>query len=334
MRQSPILPLIRSLTLAVALSVSLTVPARADFPEMITGQILPGLAGFATATQALADAAQTTCDVAVLQPAYQTAFDAWMAVQHIHLGPVEEDGRGLAIAFWPDPKGTGIKAQRALLTGDPAKLAAVAFAEQSVAARGLMGLERLLFPAEPLPADPCPLTRATATDLARLAAEVQAGWADGFAQALLTAGQPGNTQYLSQAEARQALFTQIATGLEDIKDKRLARPMGAADSPTPDRAEARASGRSQRNVLLALQALRYSAAQLSSTAPRTIAAFDHAIGLAQRLDDPVFAGTATPGGRLKLEILQQAVSRASEVMLEELAPQLQVGIGFNAGDGD
>jgi len=309
-------------------------PVHADFPEMVTRHIQPGLAGFVTATAALAAASQTTCDPVALHPAYHAAFDAWMAIQHIHIGPVEDEGRGLAIAFWPDPKGLGLKAQRALLAGDPANLALAAFADQSVAARGLMGLERLLFAPEPWPSDPCPLIRATATDLARLAAEVQAGWTDGFAEAVLTAGQAGNTRFLTRTEARQAMFTQLASGLEALKDQRLGRPMGEPSRPHPERAEARASGRSLRNVVLSLQALRGAVETLTPDVPRTLAAFDHAIGLAQTLDDPVFAATATPEGRLKVEILRQAVGRAMEVALEELAPELDVGIGFNAQDGD
>ena len=95
-----------------------------------------------------------------------------MAVAHLSLGPAEEDGRGLAILFWPDPKALGWKAQRALLTGDPAALQPDAFAQQSVAARGLPALERLLYPAEALPADPCPLILATADDMARTGREL------------------------------------------------------------------------------------------------------------------------------------------------------------------
>ncbi len=116
-----------------------------------------------------------------------------MAVAHLRLGPVEEEGRVLAIAFWPDPKALGTKAQMALLTGDPAALTPEHFPEQSVAARGLTGLERLLYPADPLPADPCALIRATTADLARMAAGIEADWRGGYADVLLTAGEPGNT---------------------------------------------------------------------------------------------------------------------------------------------
>jgi uncharacterized protein len=322
--------MVRPLILCLALAG----PALADFPEAVTGHILPGYARFADAAADLAAQADASCDSEALKPAFHATFDAWMGVQHIHLGPVEDEGRGLAIAFWPDPKALGLKAQLALLTGDPAALAPDAFAEQSIAARGLMGLERLLYPQDPLPADACPLLRATARDLARLAGDVQAGWADGFAQSLITAGEAGNTRFLSRTEARQAMFTQIASGLEQLKDQRLGRPMGEPSRPRPERAEARASGRSLRNVVLALQAMRQLVETLTPDVPQTLAAFDRAISLAEALNDPVLAGTATPEGRLKVEILQQAIAHTIEVALGELAPELDVGIGFNAQDGD
>lgn len=321
----------RALILAL---LTLATPAGADFPQTVQDHILPGYAAFETATKALADKATQTCTPADLTPAYHAAYDAWMAVQHLRFGPVETDGRVLAILYWPDPKALGAKAQMALLTGDPAKLTPETFADQSVAARGLLSLERLLFPAEALPADPCALIRATTADLARIAAQIYADWQDGFARTLTTAGEAGNTTYLTRPEARQVLFTQLATGLEFLDDTRLGRPLGAFDTPHPERAEARASGRSQRNVLLTLQAMRQMVETLTPDAPKTIAAFDQAILLTETLDDPVFAGVAAPPERLKVEILQQAIEHIREVILSELAPEMDVGIGFNAADGD
>ncbi|NEY90531.1 imelysin family protein [Tabrizicola oligotrophica] len=321
----------RILTLGLAL---LATPACADFPETVQDHILPGYQALADATAALASQAQATCEASALQPGYHAAYDAWMAVQHLRFGPVETDGRVLAILYWPDPKALGTKAQKALLTGDATKLEPAAFAEQSVAARGLLSLERLLYPAEALPADPCLLIRATTADLAATAAAVLADWQGGFAETLRTAGEAGNAAYLSRPEARQVLFTQLATGLEFLDDQRLGRPLGDFDTPHPDRAEARASARSARNVLLSLQAMRQMVETLTPDAPKTMEAFDHAIHLAETLDDPDFSGVAAPPERLKVEILQQAVAHIREVILTELAPELDVGIGFNAADGD
>lgn len=319
--------------LRLALATCLfALPARADVAEAVSDHILPGLAHFRDTTATLA--ASDSCDPAVLRPLYHQAFDAWIAVAHLRLGPVEEEGRALAIAFWPDPKGLGAKAQAALLkAADPAILAPDHFAEQSVAARGLFGLERLLY-ADPAPSGDfaCALTQATADDLARMAESVAQGWQDGFAATLTQPG-PGN-RYLTETEARQALLTALITGLEFNADQRLGRPLGTFDRPRPERAEARASGRSLRDVQLSLLALRQFALKLVPEAPQTQAAFDRALSQADALQDPVFAGVSDPQARLKLEILAQDIRAIRDAALAELAPALGAGIGFNAADGD
>lgn len=319
---------------ALAAAFLIAGPALADYPQAVTDRILPGYAAFDAAAAALAAKTGETCDPAALSPAFHAAWDAWLEVQWLHIGPAEDQGRALAIAFWPDPKGMGAKAQNGLLAGDPALLDPETFAEQSVAARGFFGLERLLYPLAPATTDTCPLIRATAADLARMAREIDAAWRAGYADVMLSAGEPGNTTFLSRPEVRQALFTQIATALEFVKDQRIGRPLGTFDKPRPDLAEARASGRSLRNVIVSLVALRHMTEVLTPDAPQTLAAFDRAILLARGLNDPVFDGAGSPGGWLKLQILQQAVDFVRQKALEELAKELDVDLGFNAADGD
>lgn len=309
-------------------------PALADFPETVKQHILPGYAAFASATDDLVKSADQNCDAVALRPAFNMAFDAWLGVQHLRFGPIEQDGLGLSVEFWPDPKGSGAKAQLALLLGDPSALSPERFADQSVAARGLSGLERLLYPAEKLPADPCNLIRATSADLARVAALVSTAWTDNYAHTVLTAGEPENTLFLTRPEVRQVMFTQVIAALEFLIDQRLGRPLGSFDKPQPKRAEAILSGRSLVNVQIALRALRAMVVTLTPDVPLTLAAFDRALAIADKLNDPVFAGVATPEGRLRVEILQQSITALRDTALAELGPELDVGIGFNAADGD
>lgn len=306
-------------------------PALADTAKVVTDHARPGYVAFDDAVQRLADL--DSCDPAQLRPAFHSAYDAWMGVEHLHLGPAEEDGRSLAILFWPDPKGTGAKAQAALLKQDPVTLTLEGMAQQSVAARGLSGLERLLYPAEPIPGDPCQLIQLTIDDLARQAEILSAGWGP-YGDTLLTAGGSGNTTFLKPEEATQALFTQLATGLETIADRRIGRPLSTFDKPRPDLAQGHASGRALANITLSLQALRGLSAALSPESGKTLAAFDHAIGLAQAMDDPNLDGITDPQAWLKLEILQQAVRATRDTALAELGPALGVELGFNSQDGD
>ena len=119
---------------------------------------------------------------------------------------------------------------------------------------------------------------------------------------------------------------------------RLGRPLGSFDKPRPRRAETWRAGRSLRNVSLSLEALRDLALHLSQGHPDLQAEFDtrfgEALDLARTLDDPVFAGVADPGKRLKIEILQQSIDRIRATAAEDLGPHLGVSAGFNALDGD
>ncbi|AZB65069.1 signal peptidase [Cereibacter sphaeroides] len=317
------------------LALLAAVPLRAGVPEAVNEAILPGYEGFTAATAALDTAARADCSAEALKAPWNAAFDAWMAVSHLRLGPSETDGRALAIAFWPDPKGSGARTQARLLeAADPDLLAPGRFAEVSVAARGLFALERLLYDPAFAGDYACALTRATAADLARMAADLETDWRETFAPLVLTAGRDGNDRFLTEAEARQALFTQLMAGLEFTADQRLGRPLGSFDRPRPERAEARLSGRSLRNVELSLAALERLALALAPDSPRSREGFDQARSRAARLDDPRFDAVADPSGRLRVEILQQRLHALRDVLSAEVGGALGVSVGFNAADGD
>ena len=318
----------------LALILCLATPAIADVKTAVETHILPGYAHFTEATVALATAADTDCNT--LQPAFNAAFDAWLGIAHLRTGPVETDGRALAIAFWPDPKGIGTRQQAAMLASqDPIAMDPATFADVSVAARGLFGLERLIYPDTPLTGDyPCTLIRATADDLVRMAREIEADWQGDYATAVLTAGAPGNTVFLTETEARQALFTQLITGIEFVKDNRIGRPLGTFDKPRPERAEARLSGRPLRNIVLSLMALRAYATSLDDDATLTLAAFDKAIATAQALPDATLGNITDPQAWLKLQILGQQLQAVQDAAINEIGVALNVGVGFNAADGD
>lgn len=322
------------LSLILALAAT---PVIAGIDDVIDAHILPGYATFAQTTAALNDVAGD-CSAAALRPAWNDAFDAWMGVSHLRFGPVEQDGRSVIVAFWPDARGATPRALAALITdNDPIIETPEGTAQISVAARGLFALEYLLFDAQF--ADTgiygCALVQALTLDLATVAAEVNDVWHETYATTLRTAGAPGNATYLSDREAKQALFTALLSGLEFTADQRLGRAMGTYQRPKPTRAEAWRSERSQRNVVLSLHALSDLAHHLSDdSAPLTEAAMARAIALTEALDDPALAGVAEPGSRLKIEVVQQAVRAALDAALAEIGPALGVSAGFNSADGD
>ena len=315
-------------------------PAIAGIAEVIDSHALPGTAAFAEAAGALDRAASRDCTAESLRPAYHDAFDAWLGIAHLSLGPLEEQGRGLAIGFWPDARGlvgrtvAGLVADQDPVVADP-----TGFAEVSVAGRGLFALERLLYDAAyaGYGADSysCRLARAIAADLARMAHEVDTAWRTEFAETLQSAGAEGNSRFLSAREADQALYTALASGLAFVAQQRLGRPMGSFDAPKPQVAEARRAGRSLRNVILSLEALHELARALSDQPiPETDAAFAQALETAEALDDPVLAGVANPTGRIRVEALQTQVAAIARAAAAEIAPALGVSVGFNSADGD
>ncbi len=319
------------LILTLMATVTVT-PAFADVAKVIDAQILPGTTAFAASTATLRNTAAADCDVAAVRPAWNVAFDDWMTISHFRFGPVEQDGRAQTIAFWPDERGATPKALMALVAAPDTDMAQV-----SIAARGLFGLEFLLYDPAFDTTDPatCTALRALTADLADIAAAVSDDWQDGYAHTMRTAGEPDNATYLAPREARQAIYTALVSGFDFDADSRLARPMGTFDRPRPTRAEAWRSARSQRNLELSLAALHQTATTLADTPiPQTDAALTRALELAQALDDPDLSGVADPQGRLKVEILEQAVRTAQGAMTTELGSLLDVESGFGVGDGD
>ena len=110
--------------------------------------------------------------------------------------------------------------------------------------------------------------------------------------------------------------------------------LGTFDKPRPDLAAGSWLGpRAVQHHPLAARPSAASTASLSPDSAKTLAAFDHAIALAQGMD-PNLDAITDPQGWLKLEILQQAVRATRDTALAELGPALGVELGFNSQDGD
>ena len=65
----------------------------------------------------MAESAVEDCNYANPAPvqAYNGAFDAWVSVSHLRFGPSEQDDRALALAFWPNPRGSTPKGLSAFI---------------------------------------------------------------------------------------------------------------------------------------------------------------------------------------------------------------------------
>lgn len=308
-----------------------------DVTGIVDAHVLPRYAELAAQSQALADAATASCNPtdANLRAAYHDAFDAWTSVSHLRFGPSEAQERAFALAFWPDARGATPKALSTLIRdADPVIETLEGFQTVSIAARGLYALEFLLY-------DPgfasdtaysCALIRIVTADIADLSRAIHADWDQSYGDLMRNAG--SNDTYRSNEEAARQFFTALSTALEFTSDVRLARPLGTFDRPRPKRAEARRSGRSQRHVILSLQATRDLGARLSAGDAKLDGLFDRALSQAAALEDPVFAGVAEPQSRFRVEALRQSVENIREHVATVTGPSLGLAAGFNSLDGD
>ena len=305
--------------------------------------VLPGVARLAETSATLARTAVGDCraESPDLLAAWNGAMDAWLAVQGVRFGPLEEANRRQSIAYWPDTNAHRPRALARILSGqDPILQTPDRYGDEPVSARGLYALETMLYD----PAfrgygsqDPgCALVVAASADLAQVTAEVNTEWA-GFADVMRTAGEAGNPRFLDASEARQAVFTALMTSLQFDILERLGRPLGTFDKPRPLRAEGRTSGRSQRNLELSLEgqeALMLALLPAPDQALTTREDFERVRWMASTLDDPDFAGVDDPGRRFKLEALQTALTLLRTSANGELSAALGVSMGLNALDGD
>lgn len=311
---------------------------------VLDGHILPGFSALANMASSLDVTARETCDIrgdqAALRAAYHQTFDAWMAVSHLRFGPSEVDNRAFALAFWPDTKGFTPKALRALMAAqDPVVGDPDGFASVSIAGRGLLALEFLLFDPAFSAEDSayrCALLRAIAHDINRSADAILSDWQKGYAAALRRPGETG--PYRDQQEVVRELYKAFGTGLQFSADARLGRPLGTLEKARPRRAEAWRSARSRRNLVQSLKATRALGDILAREYPEVhselMQAFDQTIAAAEALDDPAFGDVSTMNGRFRIEGVQSRINHIRDIAAERLGPALGVGAGFNALDGD
>ena len=328
-----------------ALLVLIAAPALADNAAIaeraISDHALPAYERLSAEMAGLADAA-ATCDAEATRAAYHEAFDAWMGVAHLAMGPAEEGGRMFAIAFWPDAKDfTGRQLRGLIADEDPVVDDPAAFAEQSIAVRGLFAMERLFFDPEIAPTDAyrCRLATAIGRELARNADAIRAGWTT-HAEEMRKAGEADAALYPDAYGPARAFFNAALGGLQATADLRLGRPLGSIQRPRPNRAEARRSDRSLKNVRLSLFAVRslfetaFAPSLSEADAAPVRSAFAYALKMVEDAPSPLTVAVADPSGRLKIDVARGAIEAAREALLFGVGGPLALAPGFNALDGD
>src|SRR5829696_9236315 len=123
---------------------------------------------------------------------------------------------------------------------DAALISPEALAQKSVALQGLTALEQVLYGGSGLLGQPsafrCQYATAIATNVAAIAARVDAAWAarDGYGRLMLNPG-PGNSAYLEPREVTQELAMAYSTGLLSLRNLKIGAPLGLVESSKVNR---------------------------------------------------------------------------------------------------
>ncbi len=234
---------------------------------LVETHALPRYERLAAATDAFAGAAEAICtgegdaDHERLRAGFHDTMDAWMGVQNLRFGPVDSRMRGFRFYFWPQARNKVGEAVAELVAAneDDAALAA-RIARANVAVQGLLAAEVLIYDQRYLDADAkgCGLLVALAANMRTMAAEILAEWQEGddaFAH-LMTMPGPDSPHFEHHAAGTLAFFQGLHDSLQLIYDINLKPVIGdSAKTVRPVLAESRLSGRSQRNIVVTMEAL-------------------------------------------------------------------------------
>ena len=339
--------------------------------SLVRHHVLPRYRSFAGATMHLREALGALCDAPAedaldrARNAYHEAMDAWMAMQHLHFGPLEQELRAYRVYFWPQARGrVGDVIAELLSAGDEGVFSPERFSGTSVAAQGLPAAEHLLFArgdalsgAAEAGSLRCRMLRAVGRGLEEVAHEaleewtlaVSAGSASSYADLMLEPG-TGNAGFPSSQDATLRFFAALHTGLSLVAEVKVAPVIGDSMATVrPALAESRASGRSTRNVAInlgALQALyageegrglgEIVAASKEDPAldPLMRKAFRLTLENARSLDVPLERAATDPNLRKRVEKLSLQVRALRQLVRTRVAEALDLAVGFNSLDGD
>jgi predicted lipoprotein len=354
----------------IAVAVAIALPARAaddaDYRRLnraiVEQHIVPRYQQFAAATDRLAAAADQVCAAprtAALDPLRETfvaALDAWQSIQHIRFGPVEFFSRGSRIAFWPDPRNNvGRQLDELLAKRDEFLLAPETFAKGSVAVQGFPALEILLNgedAAARLRGDGadaafcCATVKAIAHNLQTMARDIHGEWTGGDDPYARLLDRADDVRFRKPGEVTVELFKSLYTAVELVSDHKLARPMGnSVQAARPRLAESWRSKRSMDNIRRNLAAAQAMYDGAISAFVREVAgdaaldallrrAFAQTLATANGIAVPLEDGVAKAPSRAAFDKLSREAKALKTLLVQRLAPALDVPVGFNQLDGD
>jgi predicted lipoprotein len=265
---------------------------------------------------------------AALKSAFNDTADAWADVEFVHIGPAAIALRGERINYWLDRTDATGKALTAMLA-DPASLAPEKLAAGSVAGQGLPLLERLLAEKK-IDKAHCAVGVAVAASIASIADAIATDWtAPDGARAALAANTRWRFAFADSKEAASVMLTDLAAGLESLKDFQVAMLFHDVANPkAPRLAEGAHSGRTLRDIERNLTSIRAGLEFFLADAPAgKRAPLDKAFDDAERS----LKTTASP---TEAKVALDAFANLSLTAIAVLPDATGLALGFNNLDGD
>lgn len=326
---------------------------------LVETHALPRYERLATATDAFAMATEAICtgegdaDHERLRAGFHDTMDAWMGVQHLRFGPIDSRMRGFRFYFWPQARNkVGEAVAKLVAEGQDEATLATRIERVNVAVQGLLAAEVLIYEQRYLDADAkgCGLLVALAANMRTMAAEILAEWQEGddaFAH-LMTMPGPDSPHFEDHAAGTLAFFQGLHDSLQLIYDINLKPVIGeSAKTVRPVLAESRLSGRSQRNIVVTIEALQAlylgeggaGLGDLTAVADPKLdrlmrKAFRLTLETARSIEGPVEEAAADPARRPPVQKLAKQMQALKQIVRDRLAPALGLAVGFNALDGD
>lgn len=329
--------------------------------DVVAQYVRPRSEVFANAATALAASAAGLCEkpgrdgLEALRAAFKAAAVAYADIEFLRIGPTRDQNRQERLLLYPDPRGLVRRQVEKVFADQPQDVTdAKQLAGKSVALQGFSALEFVLFDdaaaslgaADGSGAFRCAYARAITGNIASIAGAISGEWArdDGFVKLMREPSQD-NPAYMNGGEVTLEIVGALVNALEQVRDNRIAAPMGL-----------RELGKAETAPIFALSkfTLPYLAANIDGLIDlyvdggleRRLAEEDDAIAkliasemrtsrdLIASIKAPFDVALETDAMRRKLVSVGFPMKNARALTATLAAQATGLSIGFNAGDGD
>jgi len=281
-------------------------------------------------------------------------------IEHIRFGPMMKAYRLERFAYWPDRKGRGVRAVRALLKSqDKTALSAQTLAQKSIAVQGLTALEVLLYHRDTKLLESsnaagifqCGYAQAIVKNLSNIAKQVQFEWREGgeISFQLMLPGK-GQSPYRTRKEVTQEFYQTMVSGFKRLIDLKMKPAFGKdSDHAKPKRAafwRSRLALESLQTNLDGLKHFIHSSGFLDLLVDDTVDLQAHVKGVYEEVKVGFNALMKTGSyisidkaltdqtHRSVFEVLIAKISHLNAGFARHFAVAADLPLGFNASDGD